>query len=486
VARGFVFLPCAPFCIAHAQVPWLIGLTGVLLVAVGALPYAGGWNDGSRLAAVESLVEQHTLAIDDSIFCRPPPDTLDRGCPPYPADAPDLLAKGTRDKLLIQGHFYSDKPPVITALMAALYQAAKWLGLPSAASRPDLFCWVLTVGTAGLAYVLSVLSLHRLGRLLGLPEGLRLVWVASFSLATVALTYTRQVNNHVLLLGVVAGACLQLVYLAREATAGEVSRLRLVGLGALAGLGYNLDLGAGPPLLAGMLALVAYRCRKSVPVLVFLLAACPWVVACHACNYAISGVWKPMNMVPEYSAWPGCPFTPENMTGFSRHGPLQLPIYLLALLFGRRGFFTHNLPLFLVFPALVTLARRAERFRPELVFALGWCSVTWLLYGVLSNNYSGACCSIRWFVPFLAPCYFLLAIHLRECPRHQQDFLVLSLWGAVLAVALWWQGPWAVGPSGLLWPIVGAALLSWLVCRRRRPATSHAPAAVPARRPLAA
>ena len=37
---------------------------------LSARPYAGSWNDGSRLAAVESLVDYHTWAIDDSIFVR--------------------------------------------------------------------------------------------------------------------------------------------------------------------------------------------------------------------------------------------------------------------------------------------------------------------------------------------------------------------------------------------------------------------------------
>jgi hypothetical protein len=466
----------------------LIGLAGLLLAAGSALPYAGGWNDGSRLAAVESLVDRHTLAIEDSVFCRPPADAVGRGCPPYPADERDLLGNGTRDKLWIGGHFYSDKPAVISVLMAGLYQAAKWLGLPAAAERPDLFCWVLTVTTAGLAYVVAIVCLCRLGGLLGLTGAARLGWVASFALATVALTYTRHVNNHVLLLGVVAAACLQLVQLARTA-AESAPWCRLVGLGTLAGLGYNLDLGSGPLLLAGMLGLVTYRCRRPAAMLVFVASALPWVAACHAVNYAVGGVWKPMNMVPEYSAWPGCPFTPENMTGLARHGPLPLAVYVLALLFGRRGFLTHNLPLLLVLPALVTLARRPGRYRPELAFALGWCGATWLLYGVLSNNYGGACCSVRWFVPFLAPGYLLLAVHLRECPRHWPAFAVLSLWGGVLAATMWGQGPWAWRPPSLLWPVVGAALLSCLAYRHRfRPAAGDSGAAAPepTRQPTAA
>src|SRR5687767_12101081 len=48
---------------------WIGVLLGASLIAlVSARPYAGGWNDGSRLATVESLVDRHTLAIDDSMF----------------------------------------------------------------------------------------------------------------------------------------------------------------------------------------------------------------------------------------------------------------------------------------------------------------------------------------------------------------------------------------------------------------------------------
>jgi hypothetical protein len=501
----------------HSAVSWLLGLGALLLAGISALPYAGGWNDGSRLATVESLVDRHTLAIDESVFCRPSEDTIARGCPPYAPREYDLLTYGTRDKLLIGGHFYSDKPAVISLLMAGLYQGAQWLGLPSASERPDLFCRVLTLGTSGLAYLIAVLALYRLGRLLGLPGRTNLAWVASFALATFALIYTQHVNNHILLLGVAALICLQFTRLARETETGQPSMWRLAGLGTLAGLGFNLDLGSGPLLLAGMFGLVLYRCRSMSASLVFLLAASPWVAGSLGINYAIGGVWKPMNMVPEYSAWPGCPFNPQNMTGYSRHSPLKLVVYALALLFGKQGFISHNLPLFLAIPALAGLFRRphsrqvtmpvwqkrvrtcdarragspsrtwlgtgpARRFgpieesrpadpflahRPELTMALGWCGATWLLYAVLSNNYGGACCSVRWFVPFLAPGYYLLGVYLRKYPCCRAEFLGLSFWGGVLAVFMWYSGPWTLHLIPVLWPIVGAALLTWMICHRR-------------------
>ena len=441
----------------HPFIPWLI-LVGAGAVAAGsALPYAGSWNDGSRLAAVESAVDHHTVAIDDSLFVRVPPD----GPSPYPAAEQALRAHGTLDKLFINGHFYSDKPYVVSFLMGGFYQVGRWLGLPRAAERSDRFCLILTLATSGLAYVVAVWCVWLLGCHAGLPPRWSVALAASLGLATVALPYARHVNNHILLLGLMGALVLHLVYLADEARAGVPSWRRLALLGSLAGLGYTLDLGAGPVLLLCLFPLIVYRCRRPAPVAVFVLALLPWLLAHHAINYALGGVLKPMNAVAEYSHWPGSPFTRENLTGFLRHGPFKLAVYALGLLFGKHGFLGHNLPLFLSLPALVVLLGRRCREWPELVFGACWCGGTWLMYAAFSNNSGGACCSIRWFVPFLAPAYYILAVYLSRFPQRRADFAILSMGGAVLAAVMWRHGPWIRHMVPLFWPIQGGALLSW-------------------------
>src|SRR6516165_5153794 len=95
----------------------LVLCVSTLVALVGARPYAGSWNDGGRLATVESLVDHGTWAIDHSIFVEVPADN-----PPYPAN-PDLIFEhGTLDKLFIRGHFYSDKSPVPNLLLAGVYK----------------------------------------------------------------------------------------------------------------------------------------------------------------------------------------------------------------------------------------------------------------------------------------------------------------------------------------------------------------------------
>jgi hypothetical protein len=240
----------------------------------------------------------------------------------------------------------------------------------------------------------------------------------------------------------------------------------LAGAGTLAGLGYTIDLGAGPPLLACALALVAWRCRSWRALAVFGLAAAPWLALHHAVNYATGGTFKPANAVPEYFLWEGCPFTPQNMTGVWNHaGAGHFLLYAAALLFGKHGFLGHNLPLLLSLPAVVALLRRRSAELPEVLFAGFWCGGTWLAYAATSNNYSGQCCSIRWFVPLLAPAYYVLAVFLKHYPGRRGDLLVLSGWGVVMMAVAWGYGPWMRHMVPGFWPLQGAALLCWLVYR---------------------
>jgi len=443
-----------------ARVSQFLIVAAVLLAAAGARPYAGSWNDGSRLAAVESLIERGTLAIDDSVFVRP--DAAPADHQPYPPG--HLRQRGTQDKLFIAGHYHSDKPPVVSVVMAAVYGPGRWCGLlPSPAERPDVFAWLLTLSTSVLAYAVALVCVHRLGSAVGLSGWTHTVWLAAFALSTFALAYTRHVNNHVLQLAVVSAWALLAVRMGEE-NGKKRPWPALLGMGFLLGLGYNLDLGSGPLLFVVGVGLVAWRGRSLVCTAIVVAAALPWVVACHLINYAIGGVFGPLNAVPAFFDWPGCPFGTNNMTGVLRHSPGKLVVYALSLLFGKRGVVVHNLPLMLCLPALPVLLR-PSRYRPEVLAGLLWCAAAWGLYSLTSNNSSGACCSVRWFVAFLTPGFLLLAVYLKRHPERVADLAALAALGAVLGAVMWLVGPWTLSIVPGLWPIVGCGVASWLAVR---------------------
>lgn len=476
----------------------LLGLVAFGIAAIGARPYAGGWNDGSRLAAVESLIDRGTLAIDDSVFCGAPQRLFDSGHLPYTPDVPGLNQVGTRDKLFIRGQFHSDKPPLVSVLMAGMYEPLMWLGAPSPGERPDTFTWIMTLLTSGLGYAVAVGCMWSLGGRLNLEPRWRAIWLASFALATFAPAYTRHVNAHMMQLGVIAAMCLLLsswvapassrcsfrsILASKEchpdsgtgedagATHTRTEWRSLLGLGTMAGFGFNLDFGSGPPLVAAAFLAVAWRTRRVWPVAAFTAAALPWIAAGLGLNYAIGGVLLPLNMYPEFLDWPGSPFSATNMTGLLRHGPLDQFLYAAAMWFGKHGFLNHNLPVLLLLTAGWAAMRRAGSV--ELVALLGWCGVSWFAYAFLSNNMGGGCCSIRWFVPFLAPAYWLLAIVLRDQPERRHAFVVLSIGGFVLAAIMWAVGPWTTSMVPMMWPVVGIMLIAWFVVSRRHPRPAH-------------
>jgi hypothetical protein len=452
---------------ARQEAVWstVIVLASAVVAVVSARPHAGGWNDGSRLATVECLVDYHTLAVDRSIFVQVPENG--GPYPAAPADNAELLQRGTADKLFIDGKFYSDKSPVPALLLAALYQILQWtIGL-RARIQPELFCYLMNLLSSGLAYVASVWCVFAIGRPLRLSLGARLLLTASFALATVAVVYVQHVNNHSLLLGVAAALMLALAHAATEANVGQVPWRRMLIIGCLAGLGYAIDLGAGPMLLVCTFVWVAWRCRRLTALATFVAAALPWICLHHVVNFAVGGTFGPANANPEFFRWEGCPFTPEIMTGAWNHpGVGKFVLYAASLLFGKHGFVGHNLPLFLALAAFVMLCRR--RPTPEVVFAGCWCGATWLIYALTSTNYSGQCCGVRWFVPLLAPAYFALAISLRDRPEFQGDLLVLSAWGGVLMTIASWFGPWIRHLVPGFWAIQGLALVSWVIWRLQR------------------
>jgi hypothetical protein len=446
----------------------LVIVVPLVIAFASARDFAGSWNDGSRLATVECLVDYGTLAIDRSIFTLPhspdgPAETL-----PYPADDIELLTKGTGDKLLIEGHYYSDKSPVPAVFMSGLYKSMQMLTGLRARDNPASFCYWMTVGSSGLAYALAVWWMHRVAMALGMTALRRLLLAGGFALTTVALPYARHVNNHILLLAVAAGLMAALARATSERLPRAMDWRRHLWLGALSGLGYTIDLGAGPVLLLCTIALTWYRWRRWAPVAV-LLGAGPWLALHHGLNYHIGGTFKPANAVAEYFQWPGSVFDSTNLTGSWNHRSVKdFLVYATALLVGKRGFISHNLALYLAVPGGLALLRKRVAEAPEIIFAMCWCGGTWLAYALTSNNYAGVCCSIRWFVPLLAPGYYVLALLLRQHPVYWRDFVVLSAWGAVLAALMWWRGPWMKHMAPLFWPIQAGVLLSWIAARISR------------------
>ena len=98
-----------------------------LLFALNTKTHVSSWSDASRLATIQSIVEDCSFAIDHSIF----------------------IAQG--DKYYYKGHFYSDKPPLLAISAVPLYFILYNLGL-TFESHPGLVYYLITLITIGLLF----------------------------------------------------------------------------------------------------------------------------------------------------------------------------------------------------------------------------------------------------------------------------------------------------------------------------------------------
>jgi hypothetical protein len=425
----------------------LIVLAAVVIAAGSARDFACSANDASRLATVECLVDYHTFAIDRSMWFE---QTCDKIRP-----RPD-------------GSFFSHQPPVLALLLAASYQGMQSVFGFHAAEHKGVFCYLMTLFSCGLAYIVAVWCVFRLGRVVGLSPGWAAALTTSFALATIAPVYTRHVNSSLPLLAVALAVLLNVTTLTLSSE-WVVGRLLLIG--ALAGFAYALEQPTGGLLAVAAAAATAVRLRRPSVIVWIALAALPWGVLHHAIVYSYTGMIGPAGANPAFWDYPDSQFDAHNLTGRWNHAGLgDFAVYAFLMLFGVHGFILSNPMLLLAAPAAGWALWRLPAARVEtLCFGL-WCLGVWLLYAALSNNYGGLCCSIRWFVPLLAPAVYWLALMLRDLPRFRIDFIVVSGWGAVLMGYFWVYGPFGafdfqpVFPY-FFWSVQAAGFFTWLVCR---------------------
>ncbi len=416
----------------------VIVLAAIVVAFVAPKRYAVGWSDGARLAAIESLAERGTFAIDGSIYTTVPPDTS-RPLPFNPADA-YLFQYGTQDRMFVNGNFYSHHPPVPLLFGAAVHKAWLMFGGTTAAERPDRFAKIIGVATTGLPFAIAVFFIAWLSsRGLKLPPRSSFALVAAFAIATVAPAYTRHVNAHIPLLAITAILC---ALCADMHATGLLSRFRAVALGTLGGVAYGFDSVIGPLTLLTVTVFVVWVMGWRRGVLVVLMAL-PWLVLHHGIGYAITGSWAPPATVPEHFRYPGSPFSPDDLTGVGfKHSPLGFCGYLYSLGFGERGFFPFNLPIYFA-PIAAVLAFRDDRLnRPIVVGCVTVIAMSVLPYALTSNNLAGVCLSIRWFVPLLAPAFWMIGLLLQTRPGYLIELGILTVGGAIMLPAFFRLGPY--------------------------------------------
>jgi len=343
-----------------------------LLFALSTRIWVSSWNDASRMATIQSLVEESTFIIDESIFI------------------------GTGDKYYYKGHFYSDKPPLLSLVSSPIYFVLFHVGI-TFSKHPRLAYYLITLLTIG---VLSSCGLTIFRKILIQHFDVSTEWadLTTFLTGTGTLlwVFSSVFNNHI------ASAFLILMgynYILRfkENQKFSYAFYSAIFLSLAGSIDFTcflfLPFGFLPFIRKSWKAGLLYGLAGSIILSVYLFL-----------NIHTSGSILPPPLNESLWIYEGSSFSINDLSGLAEHKNFnKLGEYIFHMIIGNRGLFT--LSPILVFSVIGLLIRRdfsgKLRLRPELNIFLIACILYICLYLFRSVNYGGYAFGIRWYVSIM-------------------------------------------------------------------------------------
>ncbi len=355
----------------------------LVVLAVGLLQTKtihGSWNESSRLAAIESVVERGTWRIDAS---------------PYGHE--------TGDKLLLDGHYYSDKPPLFAAIAAIPYVVLHYgLGATLAINgcQPGMLCvyYWLTVLMDGIPAALMAALFYQLGQQYTHSVGWALALTGLLYFGTIVWPYSLIFNHHLPAAAVLFVSFYLLVGI-------KPRRFHLLAAGLLAGTAVMFDLTSA--FLAFALLVMAWLDQRR-DVSFFVGGALIPGLATLIFNYQITGGL----LLPYFSGqgyeYPGSPFA-GTLAG--QHPPENGLLYAFRSLVGDHGLLGYCPLLILALIGLIQVAKTRDHplaIKGALIL-LG--IIGHIIFVLLrTDNFGGDAYGNRFFIPFIPTLIFFTAL----------------------------------------------------------------------------
>lgn len=359
-------------------------------------------NVGSRYGTVEALVNHGVFYIDDTRYNR------------------------TIDKVMIDGHYYSSKPPLLPSMAAGVYAIYRGVtGYDIRTNEQKVVKFVNLVFGAGL-HVVLLLHFYWLMLLFVRRQEAALVALAAVAFAYLGAGYAVELNNHS-----PAGAfALSSFYWAYRVRNGArlgvaVRPWHWVLSGIFAGLIPGISLPGGA-ISAGIFIYLALHDWRSA-LKYFVPGALPGVIAHFLLTYLATGSIVPVYLRDGAYDYPGSYWrSPRGMDAL--HEPKY--IYSFHLLLGHHGLFSMT-PAFIFSAVAIVKAikDKSEHFAEAILIAAVVVVMT-LFFIVRTNNYGGNCVGFRWAIPYMPLLFVFFADWLDRVRMRAWS------WGLVLASLL--------------------------------------------------
>ena len=377
-----------------------------LILAKHDVTHAG--NETSRYSVVESVLERGTFAIDDSFF-----------------NTPD---KGERN-----GHFYGDKPPLLTFGVIAWGRVLKCFGVRflngeyfRAVYLTNVLIFVLSCLTGWFFYV----GLRRRPRM---PEPYRVALSVLSVASTLVLSYAVTLNNHTLC----AAAMMGLILLLERSEETGMTRLRAFLAGVMTGFLLNLEFVTGGVMGIAVFffVLTSIAPHRIGNVLMYAAGAGVMILVEGGLNMVSYG-----SPLPLYLATHKPSFVEKNYLAYAFH-----------ILFGYEGFFLY-MPA-LLFAGFAIASERMSRDRVFL-YMMASTAAAMFLFAVGTSDFGGACYGFRFLIPFAPVLLYYVAIYFgRPRPRLKRwkVFRLALVWSILFSV-VGVIDPWNASYEGSLTP----------------------------------
>lgn len=369
-------------------------------------------NDQSRLATMESLVERGTFAIDDSTF------------------------NGTVDKIFVNGHFYSSKPPVLSFLGAGLYFILHHCFNLSMAHPLTYYC--LTLFLIGVPSTLLLAFFYWSLAFTDLKKSDYWIVTYALGLGTLIFSYSVVINNHT-----VAASLLYLgfYFLLRIKHLDYDKTKFIFAAGFFSALAAVIDVPPGIVFLVLFYILLIVQTKSLSPA--YVLGALGPFALYAVLNFAILGDVLPAQLHGELYHYPGSYWNdPKGIDAL--HEPKL--IYAFHALIGNHGLLLFT-PL-LVFPPVMLVrifSNRSHPFWREAVVISFGCFIIILFYIFWTSNYGGVAFGFRYFIPFTPLLFFFLSFFFVEIQLRRKRMLFYALlYPSVALATIGARNPWII------------------------------------------
>ena len=386
------------------------------------------WNGRSRMATIDSLVERGTFIIDNSVYV------------------------WTGDKVYINGHFYSDKPPVLSFLAAGPYFLMKNVGL-TFQNNEGLVYYLLTLIFVGISAAITVHFFNKSLKLIRLKKSARLRLAIALGAGTLLLPWATVFNNHVPAMAL----CFTSFYLLLKSKF-QFNKKNIFLAGFLVSLGATIDIITGGVFFVLFLIYILWNRFERKSIMIFLIGALPPFLLHCILNIQITGGILPAQFVPEYFVYPGSPWSAQNLSGFLSHPDLtSLLTYAFHSTFGYSGFFSYSPVLLIFFFALPQIRHRLQKEGVIIILAT---IIVLGFYILKTDNYGGWSYGIRWWVPLIPFLLFFGSLYLQKQKSYRIFYLLLAISVVISAIGV--INPWTNMGLGPI-PIVNnlKQLLGW-------------------------